>query len=159
MSLLHLKFLQNRCPCSPVQPHLISLSLQILVTGHRCPWRDTLYLHSKTLHVLLPLPESTPTPPLCLSGTPLLILQDEVQESTPSFSTSYSQLSWSWSALPLLLTLISLDCTFFFLSLSLFSFRDFFNMDHFLSLYWICYNIVSCFMLCFFFLAVRHVGS
>ena len=30
-------------------------------------------------------------------------------------------------------------------------------MDHFLSLYWICYNIVS--VLCFGFLALRHVGG
>ena len=32
-----------------------------------------------------------------------------------------------------------------------------FDMDHFKSLYWICYNIAS--VPCFGFLAVRHVGS
>ena len=33
----------------------------------------------------------------------------------------------------------------------------FFDVDHFLSLYWICYNIVS--VLCFAFLVMRHVES
>ena len=36
-------------------------------------------------------------------------------------------------------------------------FLMFFHMDHFLSFYWICYNIVS--VLCFDFLASRHLGS
>ena len=35
--------------------------------------------------------------------------------------------------------------------------RCFLNTDHFLSLYWICYNIASVF--CFGFLVPRHVGS
>ena len=35
-------------------------------------------------------------------------------------------------------------------------FKDFFHVDHFLSFYWICYNIAS--VLCFGFLTARHVG-
>ena len=38
-----------------------------------------------------------------------------------------------------------------------FRFFFFFNVDHFKSLYWICYNIAS--VLCFVSLAMRHVGS
>ena len=37
------------------------------------------------------------------------------------------------------------------------SFKIIFDVDHFLSLYWICYNIVSVF--CFGFPAMRHVAS
>ena len=36
-------------------------------------------------------------------------------------------------------------------------FKDFLNVGHFFSLYWICYNIA--FALCFGFLAARHVAS
>jgi hypothetical protein len=35
--------------------------------------------------------------------------------------------------------------------------KGFFNVDHFKSLYGICYNIAS--VLCYGFLASRHVGS
>ena len=35
--------------------------------------------------------------------------------------------------------------------------KIFFNVDHFKSRYWICYNIAS--VVCFGFLALRHVGS
>ena len=38
-----------------------------------------------------------------------------------------------------------------------FFFKDFFDVDHFLNLYWTCYNIA--FVLCSGFLAPRHVGS
>ena len=36
-------------------------------------------------------------------------------------------------------------------------FLDFFDVDHFWSLYWICHNIAS--ILCFVFLAAKHMGS
>ena len=35
----------------------------------------------------------------------------------------------------------------------------FFYVDHFKSLYWICYSIATVFSFVFFFLVTRHVGS
>ena len=44
-----------------------------------------------------------------------------------------------------------------FISPSFFLRFFFFNVDHFKILYWICYNIAS--VVCFGFLALRHMGS
>ena len=54
---------------------------------------------------------------------------------------------------------LSKNCQELTVSSSAFPFILFkiFHVDHFLSLYWICYNIASVFCLCI--LALRHVGS
>ena len=44
----------------------------------------------------------------------------------------------------------------FFLTWYFWGFFFFFDVDHFKSLYWICYNVACCFM--FWFLTLSHVG-
>ena len=45
----------------------------------------------------------------------------------------------------------------YFPSIHTYFFKDYFYVDHFKNLHWICYNIAS--VLCFGFLTRRHVGS
>ena len=156
MSLLHLEFLQNRCPCSPVQPHLMSLSLQILVTGH---------LPSPKRHTISPLQDfahATSSARINANPTPMLV-----------WNTSPHPSRWDSGKHPLFLHLLfstqlilkhlalasNIDpLGLYFFSPLYFLLEIFFNVDHFLKslLNLLEYSFLSYALV---FLAVRLVGS